>query len=148
MHAKQNTEPLLIFNFFFYRFHLHTLSDRKAKLKNTRQVSNSQFFFKLINKIRWWMSMPIHRKLKSVDWLIDYQLFCVPLETISFVWRRHHWLWRAAQIKAFAQRICSFEHRGILNSATSVVTRGPGVWRNHPKDRRIKSTESPEAPPH
>ena len=147
MHAKQNTEPLLIFNFFFYRFHLHTLSDRKAKLKNTRQVSNSQFFFK-----NWSTKLGDECQCQSiVNWsqLIDW-LLIILLSARNYFFRM--------ETSPFAVKGCtnlglcsahiSFEHRGILNSATSVVTRATGFWRNHPKDRRIKSAESPEAPPH
>ena len=147
MHAKQNTEPLLIFNFFSIDFVYIHYRTEKQNLRTPDRYRTVNFFKKkLINEIRWWMSMPIHRKLESViDWL-------------SIILRSARDYFFRMETSPLAVKGCtnlglcsahiSFEHRGILNSATSVVTRGPGFWRNHPKHRHIKSAESPEAPPH
>jgi hypothetical protein len=33
------------------------------------------------------------------DWMIDYLLFYVPLKDFSFIWRHHHYRWRAAKFR-------------------------------------------------
>jgi hypothetical protein len=75
----------------------------------------------------------------SIDWLIDYLLFYIPLMNISLIWRRHHYQWRAAKFSPmhlWAGR--------DLYRATPAVTRGLGfsglIEKTAPFSRLLRQT--------
>ena len=59
-------------------------------------------------------------------WLIDYLLFYVPLKNISlYIWRRHHYRWRAAKFRHILGAQGLWAGRGLYR-VTPAVTRGLG----------------------
>jgi hypothetical protein len=67
---------------------------------------------------------------RFVQWLSFY----VPLKNISFMWRRHHYRWRAAKFRlmAGAQGLLA---RMDTYRATPAMTFGGRFFRSDPKDR-------------
>jgi hypothetical protein len=75
----------------------------------------------------------------SISWLIIYLLLYVPLKSISLMWRRHHYRWRATKFRPILGVQGLWEGRDLYR-ATPAVTRGLGFFsRSHPKDRPIQS---------
>jgi hypothetical protein len=61
----------------------------------------------------------------SIDWLVDYLLFYVPLKNCSLIWRRHHYWWRAAKCRPLLGSQSLWAGR-YLYRATPAVTRDLG----------------------
>jgi hypothetical protein len=76
--------------------------------------------------------------LRTLDLLIDYLLFSVPLKNFSLKWRHHHYWWRAAKLRPMVGAQGLWAGRDIYR-ATPAVTRDLVFFWSHPKDRPIHS---------
>jgi hypothetical protein len=80
---------------------------------------------------------------QSVDWLIDYLWFYVPLKYFSLIWRRHHCRWKAAKFRPMLGAQGLWAGRDIY-CATPTVTRGLGfsglIRRTAPFSRLLRHT--------
>jgi hypothetical protein len=65
--------------------------------------------------------------------LIDYLRFYVPLKNISLIWRRQHYLWRAAKFRSILGA------QGLSLSCHTCCDTGRRFFLSHPKDRPIQS---------
>jgi hypothetical protein len=78
------------------------------------------------------------------DWLIDYLRFYVPLKKFSFIWRRHHCRWRAANFRPMLQAQDLWAGRDLYR-ATPAVTRDLGcsglIRRTAPFSRLLRHTK-------
>jgi hypothetical protein len=72
-----------------------------------------------------WYFKANHYNTASIHqyWLIDYLLFCVTLQNLSFNWRRYHYLWKAAKFKPTLGAQDLWAGRDLYR-VTPAVTRG------------------------
>jgi hypothetical protein len=89
---------------------------------------------------RWFMASQWHILWWSLMYcfICDWLMFYVLLKNISLLWRRHHYLWRAAKFRPMlgAQGLSAGRD---LYPATPAVTRYLVFFRSHPKDHPIQS---------
>jgi hypothetical protein len=75
------------------------------------------------------------------NWLIDCLRFYVQLKNFSFIWRRHHYRWRAAKFRPMLGSYGLWAGRDLY-CVTPAVTRGLGfsglIWRTTPFNRLLR----------
>ena len=70
------------------------------------------------------------------DWLTGHILFCVLLESNSFIWRRHRCWWRTAKRRPLLGAYALWAGRD-LDRVTPCCDTKPGVLGSHPNDHPI-----------
>jgi hypothetical protein len=75
-------------------------------------------------KVEFNIILNIHMQLLE-NTLTDYLRFYVPLKNFSFIWKRHHWRWRAVKFRPMLGAHGLWARRDLYR-ATSAVTRDLG----------------------
>jgi hypothetical protein len=140
---------MVLFKFWFQHF----LFSRMVKSVHDQLVYNYQLFLTISNYTNVLCKIIMHehpnqsiRRENSLHlfsnsgkqsfvckgvWLIDLVSY-VPLKNISFIWRRHHYRWRAAKCRPM------FSARESLSCHICCDT-GPRFFRSHSKDHPTQS---------